>query len=185
MATLPERTRFLYLFNLPLRAATRWLRMLLLVVFVLALAALTARQITGPFYVPGVAQPGYTLWVWLHLATVLPSVALGFYLLGAAKGTPRHRLLGKLWCALMVTTALFALMIRGYFLPNWHGINPIHLFSLLTLVSVPRIILAARQHNVAAHQRAVFGLCTGGLFIAGMLAFTPGRVLGDALFGWM
>jgi uncharacterized membrane protein len=184
MRTTPATTRYLFV-TMPLKRATWILRSMLVVILVLAAAAFTAPLLTGPHYADGVQAPGYTLWVWLHLATVIPSIILGFYLLGAAKGTARHRLLGKIWCALMVITALAALMIRGYFLPNWHGLNVIHIFSVITLVSVPGIIIAARRHNVVAHQRAVFGLCTGGLFIAGLFAFMPGRILGDALYGWM
>jgi uncharacterized membrane protein len=130
------------------------------------------------------ATPGHmTIWMQLHLATVIPAVLLGLYLLSNPKGTPQHRRLGKIWCALMVITALAALMIRGYFLPNWHGINPIHIFSALTLIGVPRIIIKARQHDVAGHERAVLSLCFGGLFVAGLFVFLPGRLMGIWLFG--
>ena len=183
MAT-PDSTRYLFM-PMSLARATLILRILLATVLILTVAAFMARQLTGPYYAEGYATPGMTPWVKLHLATVIPSALLGFYLLGAPKGTSRHRLLGKIWCAMMVTTALAALMIRNSPLPSFMGFNFIHLFSVITLVSVPGIIYAARKHDVVAHQRAVFGLCTGGLFIAGILTFLPGRILGDALFGWM
>jgi uncharacterized membrane protein len=152
----------------------------------MAIAALSGAAIFARLFFPEThsATPGHmTIWVKLHLGTILPSIVLGFYLLGNPKGTPQHRLLGKIWCALMVMTALSALMIRGYFLPNWHGINPIHIFSALTLISVPRIIWNARQHNVEGHEKAVLGLCFGSLFIAGLFAFMPGRLMGIWLFG--
>jgi uncharacterized membrane protein len=159
----------------------RSVRLMLMVIGTVIGAAIFARLMFPETH--SVPAGHMTIWVKLHLATIIPSILLGIYLLGNPKGTVRHRLLGKIWCALMVITALIALMIRGYFLPNWHGINPIHLFSILTLISVPRIIWNARQHNVAGHEKAVLGLCMGSLFIAGLFAFMPGRLMNIWLFG--
>jgi uncharacterized membrane protein len=173
------------LFFMPVQPSTalRFLKLAMPCVLVLFFTALAVRLYYGPspYVVKYEAQA--SVWVWLHLATVVPATLLGLYLLWRPKGTPRHRLLGKIWCALMVITALAALMIRGYFLPNWHGINPIHIFSVMTLIGVPKIIIAAKRHQIVDHQRAVFGLCLGGLFIAGLFTFLPGRLLGSWLFG--
>ena len=37
----------------------------------------------------------------IHVATVLPAIPLGGYLLLAPKGTPLHKSLGKVWLVLM------------------------------------------------------------------------------------
>jgi uncharacterized membrane protein len=161
----------------------RLLRLLMPLPFILFLAALAARFLFHAEDAKAYESVAATGWLWLHLATVVPSIPLALYLLANPKGTPRHRLLGKIWCALMVTTALAALMIRGYFLPNWHGFNFIHIFSIVTLIGVPRLIWAAKRHDVAGHQRSVYGLCLGGLFIAGLFTFMPGRLLGIWLWG--
>lgn len=172
---------WLLFFPVSLSTADRTVRLGLLAMITFVSAAVVSRLLHAPTHM---TPPGHvTIWVQLHLATILPSILLGLYLLSQTKGTPQHRLLGKIWCGLMVATALFALMIRGYFMPNWHGINFIHLFSLLTLISVPRIIMSARKHQRIEHQKAVFGLCFGGLFLAGLFTFLPGRLMGVWLFG--
>jgi uncharacterized membrane protein len=179
-----NNTKMHFLFaSLEVHTVLRALKLLMPCILALFFSALAVRLYYGPS--PYVAQyeAQASFWVWLHLGTVVPGTMLGLYQLWQPKGTPRHRLLGKIWCALMVITALAALMIRGYFLPNWHGINPIHIFSVMTLVGVPKIIITAKRHQIVDHQRAVFGLCLGGLFIAGLFTFLPGRLLGSWLFG--
>jgi uncharacterized membrane protein len=46
-----------------------------------------------------------------HLFTVLPAALLGAYLMLKPKGTPVHRLLGKVYMVLMLTTATLSLLI--------------------------------------------------------------------------
>jgi uncharacterized membrane protein len=175
--------RFWFLFvPMKLTTAQRLVRLLLPITLVLFLAALAARLIGTPTLYTVRYEAESAFWLWLHLGTVVPSIPLALYLLAKPKGTANHRLLGKIWCILMLVTALAAFMVRGYFLPNWHGINPIHIFSALTLIGVPRIILAAKRHDIASHQQAVYGLCLGGLFFAGLFAFLPNRLLGRWLF---
>ncbi len=54
---------------------------------------------------------------------------------------------------------------------------------MITLVSLPLSIMAARRHNVARHSRAMIGLYAGGLLFAGLLAFIPGRLMWRMFFG--
>lgn len=141
------------------------------VVFLLATAALLKAVFSGepaPANLRGAA-------VAAHLATVLLALPLGVSQLVLPKGTTRHRIAGYIWCALMTVTALVSFAIHGV---NPHGLSPIHLFSILTLVLVPVIILRARTGAVTAHQQAVLGLMIGGLVIAGLFTFVPGRALG-------
>ena len=49
----------------------------------------------------------------IHVATVLPCIPLGGYLLLARKGTARHKQLGKLWLLLMLATAVSAIFIKS------------------------------------------------------------------------
>lgn len=67
----------------------------------------------------------------IHVATVLPAALLGAHLLLRPKGTPRHRLLGKIWMALMVVTAASTFFIHE--LNMFFGFSPIHLLSIATL----------------------------------------------------
>jgi uncharacterized membrane protein len=100
---------------------------------------------------------------------------LGVSQLVLPKGTFRHRAAGYIWCGLMLTTALVSFAVHEI---NPGGLSPIHLFSIRTLVVVPVIIFSARTGRVAAHRRAVLGLMIGGLVIAGLFTFVPGRALG-------
>lgn len=121
-----------------------------------------------------------SLAVMIHLATVLPAVPLGAWLMLARKGTPHHRQLGKLWVALMVITALAALFIRQV---NGGEFSPIHLFVPLTFHGAWKTIATARRGDIAAHKKALIGFYLGALTIPGLFAFMPGRLMGTWLFG--
>jgi uncharacterized membrane protein len=57
----------------------------------------------------------------------------------------------------------------------------IHVFTVVTLVSLPLGVYRARTHNVKAHRGTMIGVFTGGLLIAGLFTLIPGRLLGNAL----
>ena len=118
--------------------------------------------------------------VWAHMAIVLPAIPLGMWLFLNPKGTPAHRLAGKIWLALMIATALVTLGIRNV---NHGGFSFIHLFSLYVLVTAPLAWVRARQHRIVAHSRILRGMFVGALIIAGLATFAPGRVLWVWAFG--
>lgn len=111
-----------------------------------------------------------------HLSTVLLALPLGISQLLLPKGTFRHRTVGYLWIALMVFTATVSFAIHTI-IP--HSLSPIHLFSVLTLISAPLIVFFARTGQVERHRSAVLGIMLGGLTIAGLFTFLPGRALGQ------
>ncbi|WP_298092699.1 DUF2306 domain-containing protein [uncultured Sphingomonas sp.] len=116
----------------------------------------------------------------LHLTTVLPALPLGLYLLLARKGGPRHRMLGKLWVALMLVAALSALGIRHL---NHGQFSAIHLFVPLTVIGLWRAVATARSGRIATHRTTMVALYLGGLIGAGAFAFAPARIMGLWLFG--
>lgn len=116
----------------------------------------------------------------LHLTTVLPALPLGLYLLLARKGGPRHRLLGKIWVALMLVAALSALGIRHL---NHGQFSAIHLFVPLTIIGLWRAVATARSGRIATHRTTMIALYLGGLIGAGAFAFAPARIMGLWLFG--
>lgn len=133
---------------------------------------------------PDVYHSTYLPLAYAHLATVLPAFAIGTYLLIRRKGTPLHRLLGKLYMLLMLVTAAITLFMPAAVGPKlFNHFGFIHLFSLLALYSVPSAYLAARRHDVRTHKGNMIGLYIGGLVIAGGFAFMPGRLLHSWLFG--
>ena len=129
---------------------------------------------------------GSRQWTWpivIHLATVLPAFLIGGFLLARPKGTRMHRLLGRLYCALMLATATATLFIRS---PGagilGTGFSAIHLFTIMAYTSVPYAIWLIRRGDVKGHRDAMQGSYIG-LCIAGAFAFIPGRLLSVALFG--
>lgn len=113
-----------------------------------------------------------------HLATVLPAVPLGAWLLLSRKGTERHRMLGKLWIALMVATATAALFIRSSGSLSW-----IHIFVPLTYLGCWQIYRSAREGKVAQHRKHIVQMYLGALTIPGAVAFLGSRLMGTWLYG--
>jgi uncharacterized membrane protein len=114
-----------------------------------------------------------------HLSTVLLALPLGVSQLVLPKGTFRHKAVGWIWVVLMTATALVSFAIHGL---NPHGLSWIHIFSVLTLLSTPQIVWYARTGRVDAHRGTVLGLMIGGLVVAGLFTFIPGRALGQLVF---
>ena len=125
----------------------------------------------GDWQTPAFAVP-------LHLATVLPAVPLGLWILLRTKGTREHKLLGRVWGVLMLVTALDTLLIRDLS----GSLNPIHIFSVVTLVSIPLGVWRIRRGDLKGHRQAMIGPYLG-LVVAGLFALAPGRMLGNLLFG--
>ena len=96
--------------------------------------------------------------IWVHLATVVPAVPLG--------------------ALMMVATAIDSFWVRTI----TGGIGPIHLFSLLVLVQVPRAVRFAMTGQTDRHLRLMRGVYFG-LIAAGILAMAPGRTLWTLVFG--
>jgi len=124
--------------------------------------------------------------VQLHVLTVLPSVVLGAWLLFASqKGSTLHRFVGKVYLTLMTTTAVAAVFIRAF---GW-GVEVgslrfglLHLFVPLTVWSVWTALTSVKAGRLGDHQGAMKGLFFGGLVFAGLLAFTPGRIMHRVFF---
>ncbi|HYJ96086.1 MAG TPA: hypothetical protein VEV86_15750, partial [Vicinamibacterales bacterium] len=59
----------------------------------------------------------------------------------------------------------------------------IHLFIPLTINGIWQTRRALRTGNIAAHKASMRGLYIGGLIIAGLLTFIPGRIMYRMFFG--
>lgn len=127
-----------------------------------------------------IAPAAHDVAVAIHLTSVLPAIPLGLYILLTRKGGARHRLLGRIWMALMASTAISALFIRQL---NHGGFSWIHLFVPLTLAMAWAAITAARAGDIARHRRRLVGMFLGAMVIPGLFAFSPGRVMAIWAFG--
>jgi uncharacterized membrane protein len=122
--------------------------------------------------------------VQIHLFTVVPAFLIGTWLIFfSAKGQTLHRALGYAYLSLMTITAIAALFIHETNPSGPFGFSIIHLFVPLTLFGVAGAVINARRHNIAGHRGAMLGVYFGGILIAGALAFAPGRIMHQIVFG--
>ena len=120
--------------------------------------------------------------VFFHLLTAMAALLLGGVVLWRRKGTGSHRALGWAWVVLMGSTALASAFIRDDHLPNVAGITPIHAFTVLVSVNLPRGIWCIRRGQVQAHRKTMRGLFIGACVLAGVFTLLPGRFLGTLLW---
>ena len=119
----------------------------------------------------------------IHVAAALTALAIGIVLLAGIKGTRLHRALGWTWVLAMGTTAVSSFFIHQINPGGPAGLSLIHLLSGWTVVGLPMAVHAARRHRVQAHRRAMTGMFVGGLIVAGLLTFLPGRLMWAVFFG--
>lgn len=115
--------------------------------------------------------------VYVHLFAAIAALVLGTIQLARMKGTPSHKAAGWIWVLLMLTVALTSLWIPAFLQFSW-----IHIFTLVTLVSLPIALWSIRHGNVQRHAGTMRGLYIGGLLIAGAFTLTPGRLLGNLVW---
>ena len=118
--------------------------------------------------------------IWAHLATIMVALALTPYMLLRPRGTPLHRLLGKIWVSAMVATAAIspvrALQQSG---PFQHHPYPV---GVRAGDGAARVADRAGAQR-GGHRGTVRGLVTGALIVAGYFTLLETRLLGHWLFG--
>jgi len=126
----------------------------------------------------------YLQLAYVHLATVFPCLLIGGWLLIRPKGTPVHRLLGRIYVVLMIATALVTLAMPAEVGPRLLGhLGYVHLFSVLVLVSIPLAVRGARRGSIRTHRSHMLGVYFGGILVAGGFTLMPGRLLHGWLLG--
>jgi len=103
-------------------------------------------------------------------------------LLNASPAIQIHAFTAMAAIALMFVVAASSLFIHE--LRMWGSWSPIHLLSIYVLITLPLAVLAAHRHATERHRRAMIGLFVGGLVIAGLFTFYPGRIMHTVLFGY-
>lgn len=116
----------------------------------------------------------------LHLFSALTALAIGIVLMMRVKGSTLHKLLGWTWVLAMGSTAVSSLFIREI---NHGTLSFIHLLSGWTIVGLPGAVYAIKRGKVSAHRKAMTGMFVGGLLIAGVFTFLPGRLMWSVFFG--
>lgn len=132
----------------------------------------------------------------VHMTAALAALVVGPVALWARRGhaarqsttqRPRlHRAAGYAWVTLMLLTALSALFIRDFRLPNIAGYTPIHLFVPYTLGGLYLAFRRLFQGDVAGHRKNMLGLYLGACVGAGIFTLLPSRYLGQLVWGqWL
>lgn len=119
--------------------------------------------------------------VQIHVATVVPAALLGPFIFLSRKGTPRHKLMGRVWLLLMVATAVSSFFIHT--IRIWGAFSPIHILSLVVIVSSGLAIHYARSGNIRAHKSTLISIYIAGIFGAGTFTFWPGRLMNKIFLG--
>lgn len=93
-------------------------------------------------------------------------------------------MLGKIYMSLMFITAIITIFLPAAVGPTLLGhFGWIHLFTILTLWTVPTALIAVRKGNIKAHKRKMLLLYFGAIMIAGGFTLVPGRYLHEVFFG--
>ena len=109
------------------------------------------------------------------------AIILGGIQLSMKKGGAIHKLLGRIWVALMLIVAISSFFIHEIKL--WGAYSPIHLLSLWTIFILGIGIYYARVGNVKRHKQTMITLYFFSLIVAGFFTLMPGRVMHQILIG--
>lgn len=116
-----------------------------------------------------------------HAFAAVTSLVIGGAQLALPKGTTRHRVMGYTWAAVMLVIAISSFWIQQIRLIG--PFSPIHILSIIVLVTVPLAVWHAHMHRVAKHRRVMISLYVFALIGAGVFTLLPGRIMHAVVFG--
>jgi uncharacterized membrane protein len=120
--------------------------------------------------------------VQIHAFAALAALVLMPVQLVLPKGGSRHRAVGYAWVAAMLLAAATSFFVHEMRI-GIGPFGPIHLLSLVTLVSLPLAVRAARRREFARHRRIMLILVWSALVGAGVFTLLPGRIMHAVAFG--
>ena len=115
----------------------------------------------------------------IHVVGAIATFGIGLVLLLAPKGFRFHKTMGWAWVASMAITAGSSFFITGLMGSNY---SPIHALSAWTMIGLPFGIAAIRRRDVQKHRHTMTGMFVGGMAIAGLFSFLPGRLMWEIFF---
>lgn len=117
----------------------------------------------------------------IHAYGAIVTFVIGLVLLFAPKGFRLHRTLGWTWVATMSITAISSFFISSFSPVHF---SPIHALSAWTMIGLPMGIAAIRRRKVQDHRKKMTGMFVGGMMIAGLFSFLPGRLMFSLFFSF-
>jgi uncharacterized membrane protein len=94
-----------------------------------------------------------------------------------------HRAAEYAWISMMLASAVSAVFIRDYALPNLVGYTLIHLLVPVTLVGIGLAFWAVLKQKYVAHRKAMQSLYWMACVVPGSFTLLPSRLLGKLLWG--
>ena len=116
-----------------------------------------------------------------HALIALGAFGLGIVQLVRRKGDRAHRALGWVWVAAMGFVAASGFFIHTIRLVG--PFSPIHILSVVALVSLWLGVKAAREGNIRRHKGYMLSLFALALVVTGGFTLLPGRAMHGVLFG--
>jgi uncharacterized membrane protein len=121
----------------------------------------------------------------LHILCATLALGLGPVALLRRRRDRWHRLAGRVWVLAMALTSLSSFGIQTYRLIG--PFSPIHLLSVLVLVSLWRGVAAARAGRMVEHGRIMVQMQVQALILPAAFTLVPGRQMHDMVLagsGW-
>ena len=124
----------------------------------------------------------------VHLTATLTALLIGpiaiWARLGHTKRPWLHRAIGYGWVTMMIASAVSAIFIRDYGLPNIGGYTPIHLLVPFTAFWLVYAFRALAKKEIEKHRKAMAGLYFGACVVAGIFTLLPTRYLGGIVWSY-
>ena len=117
----------------------------------------------------------------LHAIMAMIAIILGGIQLSMKKGGPIHKLLGRIWVALMLIVAITSFFIHET--KMWGDYSPIHLLSLWTIFILGVGVYYARVGNIKRHKQVMIATYFFALILTGFFTLYPGRIMHQILIG--
>lgn len=123
-----------------------------------------------------------TLPIQIHVAAVILALAVGLLQIFVLKrGSRLHRITGWTWITAMAVGAISSFFIHSIQLVG--GWSPVHILSVVTLVSLVWGMLELRRGNGRRHGIIMASLFVYALIGAGIFTLLPGRLMHTVVFG--
>lgn len=122
----------------------------------------------------------------VHMTASLIALVTGPIAIWARLGQSQrpwlHRAIGYAWVTMMIVSAVSAIFIRDYGLPNVMGYTPIHFLIPFTAYWLVYAFIALAKKEFAKHRKAMISLYMGACVGAGLFTLLPSRYLGSLLW---
>lgn len=116
----------------------------------------------------------------VHVVCALLALVLGPLALMRRSRDRWHRLLGRVWVAVIAGTALTSFFINEARLVGPFSV--IHVLSVITLAGLWQGVAAARAGRIAEHRVVMLRLYSFAILVAGTFTLMPGRRMSLTLF---